>query len=280
MKKILLTLLLAIAFSCASSQIATPRQLFPGLFETVQLSDIFPDSKTFVDATPKRAPSLIIKDYNDQKDKQGFDLKKFVYDNFIIPGTNNNGFKSDIAAGIVKHIDTLWQVLYRKHDTVSKYSSLLPLPNDFIVPGGRFRETYYWDSYFTMLGLQESHKTKIIQNMIGNFAYLLDTYGFIPNGTRTYYLTRSQPPFFSMMLDLLAKDEGDSVFVKYQPELLKEYAYWMRGAGKLKPRQAYCNVVKMPGGETMNRYWDYSDKPREESFKKYSDAAKLTRQKP
>jgi alpha,alpha-trehalase len=203
-----------------------------------------------------------------------------VNDNFIIPGTNNNGFKSDISAGIVKHIDTLWQVLYRKHDTVSKYSSLLPLPNDFIVPGGRFRETYYWDSYFTMLGLQESHKTKIIQNMIGNFAYLIDTYGFIPNGTRTYYLTRSQPPFFSMMVDLLAKDEGDAVLVKYQPELLKEYAYWMRGAGKLKPGQAYCNVVKMPGGEIMNRYWDYSDKPREESFKKDSLAAKLVSRKP
>src|SRR5665213_1973726 len=44
--------------------------------------------------------------------------------------------------------------------------------------------------------------------------------------------------------------------------------------------RAYCNVVKMPGGETMNRYWDYSDKPREESFKKDSDAAKLTKQTP
>ncbi|HEY8784627.1 MAG TPA: alpha,alpha-trehalase TreF [Mucilaginibacter sp.] len=279
-KKILLASLLAIVFSFAHSQILTPRQLFPGLFEAVQLSDIFPDSKTFVDATPKRDPALIMKDYADQKNKPGFDLKKFVDDNFILPGTHNNGFKSDISAGILKHIDTLWQVLYRRHDTVSKYSSLLPLPNDFIVPGGRFRETYYWDSYFTMLGLQESHKTKIIQNMIGNFAYLIDTYGFIPNGTRTYYLTRSQPPFFSMMLDLLAKDAGEQVMVKYQPELLKEYAFWMRGAGKLRPGQAYRNVVKMPGGEVLNRYWDDSDKPREESFKKDLNAATLTNQKP
>jgi len=280
MKKILLALSFALVFSFTRAQIQTPRQLFPGLFEAVQLSDIFPDSKTFVDATAKRDPALIMKDYNEQKNKPGFDLKKFVNDNFTIPGTNNNGFKSDISAGIVKHIDTLWQVLYRRHDTLSKYSSLLPLPNDFIVPGGRFRETYYWDSYFTMLGLQESHKTKIIQNMIGNFAYLIDTYGFIPNGTRTYYLTRSQPPFFSLMLDLLAKDEGEGVIVKYQPELLKEYAFWMRGAEKLKPGQAYRNVVKMQGGEILNRYWDDSDKPREESFKKDSNAAKLTNQKP
>jgi alpha,alpha-trehalase len=279
MKKIFLILLLLIVFNSAYSQYFTPRQLFPGLFEVVQLSDIFPDNKTFVDATPKRDPAAIMQDYNNQKDKPGFNLKKFVSDNFIIPGTHNDGFQSDISAGIRKHIDTLWQVLYRKHDTVSRYSSLLPLPNDFIVPGGRFRETYYWDSYFTMLGLEESHKTKIIQNMIGNFAYLIDKFGFIPNGNRTYYLTRSQPPFFSMMIDLLAKDEGDNVLIKYQSELLKEYAFWMRSAGKLEPGQAYRNVVCMPGGEILNRYWDESDKPREESFKKDVNAAKETKQK-
>ncbi|HTE00636.1 MAG TPA: alpha,alpha-trehalase TreF [Mucilaginibacter sp.] len=279
MKKIFLILLLTITYSYAQSQIITPRQLFPGLFEAVQLSDIFPDNKTFVDATPVHDPILIMKDYNQQKDKPGFNLKQFVSDNFTIPGTHNDVFKSDISAGIRKHIDTLWQVLYRRHDTVSRYSSLLPLPNDFIVPGGRFRETYYWDSYFTMLGLQESHKTKIIQNMIGNFAYLIDKYGFIPNGTRTYYLTRSQPPFFSMMLDLLAKDEGEKVIVKYQPELIKEYAFWMDGAEKLKPGEDYRRVVRMPEGELLNRYWDESNKPREESFKKDVNAAKETQQK-
>jgi alpha,alpha-trehalase len=131
-----------------------------------------------------------------------------------------------------------------------------------------------------MLGLQESHQTKIIQNMIGNFAYLIDKYGFIPNGTRTYYLTRSQPPFFSMMLDVLAKDEGEKVLVKYQPELIKEYAYWMMGAAKLKAGQAFRNSVRMPAGEILNRYWDESDKPREESFKKDVNAAKLTKEQP
>ncbi len=128
-----------------------------------------------------------MKDYNDQKDKPGFDLKQFVVDNFVVPGSPTNIFKTDISLGVRKHIDTLWQVLYRRHDTVSKYSSLLTLPNDFVIPGGRFRETYYWDSYFTMLGLQESHKTQIIQNMINNFAYLIDKYGFIPN-ERTRHL--------------------------------------------------------------------------------------------
>ncbi|HTI60819.1 alpha,alpha-trehalase TreF [Mucilaginibacter sp.] len=280
LKRIFLTLYIAVAFGCAWAQVKTPRQLFPGLFETVQMSDIFPDNKTFVDATAKRDPALIMKDYDAQKDKAGFDLKTFVTANFIIPGTHNDAFKSDIQAGIRKHIDTLWQVLYRKHDTVSKYSSLLPVPNDFVVPGGRFRETYYWDSYFTMLGLQESHKTKIIHDMIGNFAYLLDKYGFIPNGIRTYYLTRSQPPFFSMMLDILAKDEGARVYTQYQPELLEEYNFWMKGADKLQPGQAFRNTVRMQGGELLNRYWDESDLPREESYKKDVTAVKDTKQKP
>jgi len=278
-RRFLLTLSLITLFIFARAQNLSPRQLFPGLFEAVQLSDIFPDNKTFVDATPKRDPLLIMNDYNEQKSKPGFDLKQFVTDNFVVPGPPKGIFKSDITTGIRKHIDTLWEVLYRRHDTVSKYSSLLPMPNDFIIPGGRFRETYYWDSYFTMLGLQESHKTAIIHNMIGNFAYMIDKYGFIPNGTRTYYLTRSQPPFFSMMIDLLAKDEGEQVIVKYQPELIKEYAFWMAGAEKLKPGEAYRNAVRMPAGEIMNRYWDESDKPREESFKKDVDAAKLTKEK-
>ncbi|TWI96241.1 alpha,alpha-trehalase [Mucilaginibacter frigoritolerans] len=280
MRKLLLTACLAIAISFVYAQTLTPRQLFPGLFEAIQLSDIFPDNKTFVDATPLRDPDLIMKDYNEQKDKKVFDLKNFVLANFTIPEANGPVFKSDISAGVRKHIDTLWEVLHRKHTIATKYSSLIPLPNDFIIPGGRFRETYYWDSYFTMLGLQESHKTKIIQDMIGNFAYLIDKYGFIPNGTRTYYLTRSQPPFFSMMIDLLAKDEGDDVLIKYQKELVKEYVFWMMGAETLKNGESYRNVVRMHDGEILNRYWDESDKPREESFKKDIDAEKLTKQQP
>lgn len=279
MKKFLLALFIAFNCLCAQAQLKTPRQLLPGLFEDVQLSDIFTDNKTFVDATPRRDPALIVHDYNEQKHKAGFDLRKFVDENFILPTPPDTTFKTDISLGIRKHIDTLWHVLYRKHTSVTKYSSLLPLPYDFIVPGGRFRETYYWDSYFTMLGLMQSHKTEIIKNMINNFAYLIDTYGFIPNGTRTYYLTRSQPPFFSMMVALLAEDEGDQVVVKYHPQLLKEYLFWMKGAEKLKPGQAFRNSVRMPGGEILNRYWDESDQPREESFKKDVVAGKLTKQK-
>jgi alpha,alpha-trehalase len=180
------------------------------------------------------------------------------------------------------HLDTLWTVLQRHPDTLKRAgSSLLPLPRPYIVPGGRFREVYYWDSYFTMLGLAESHRTSVIRDMVDNFAYLLDTYGFIPNGNRSYYLTRSQPPFFALMVSLLAKQEGDGkTLTRYQPQLLREYAYWMAGAETLKPGRAQRRAVRMPQGELLNRYWDDSDQPREESYAQDVAAAKLSRQPP
>jgi len=277
MKKPLLTLLLLFLFTVGFAQYLSPRQQYPGLFEAVQLNSIYPDNKTFVDAIPKKSPAAIMQDYQAQKDKPDFNLKSFVENHFTAPGSGSSNFKSDIDAGIREHIDTLWQVLYRRHDTVSK-SSLLLLPHDFIVPGGRFRETYYWDTYFTMLGLQESHKTQLIQDMVDNFAYLLNRFGHIPNGTRTYYLSRSQPPFFSMMLDILAKDKGEKTYVKYQPQLLKEYAYFMQGSNNLAAGKAYKLIVKMPQGELLNRYWDDSDQPREESYKEDVASGKLTNQ--
>src|SRR5579863_5236331 len=105
MRRILFALLFIIVCNTAWSQIKTPRQLFPRLFEAVQLSDIFPDNKTFVDATPKRDPALIMKYYDEQKDRPGFDLKQFVTDNFTTPVAPRTIFKSDISTGIRKHID-------------------------------------------------------------------------------------------------------------------------------------------------------------------------------
>ena len=85
-----------------------------------------------------------------------------------------------------------------------------------------------------MLGLKESGETEMIENMIKNFAYLIETYGHIPNGNRSYYIGRSQPPFFAAMVQLLATIKGDNVYVNFLPALEKEYKFWMDGASKLK----------------------------------------------
>lgn len=279
-----ITTLLFIGIFCllaqqSSSQILTPRQLYPGLFEAVQLNNVFPDNKTFVDMSPKADPALIMERYAAEKGKPGFSLAEFVGRNFSPPEGSGINFKTDLKKGIRAHIDTLWQVLYRYHDTAA-HSSLLPLKADFIIPGGRFREIYYWDSYFTMLGLQESKQTGMIDNMIRNFANLIDRYGFIPNGTRTYYLSRSQPPFFSLMVELLAKDKGESVLPLYRKELLAEYNFWMQGQDTLREGHAFRNLVRLADGSLLNRYWDSSDQPREESYRQDVESVVKTTERP
>src|SRR3546814_2756102 len=96
-----------------------------------------------------------------------------------------------------EHIKALWTILAKPPLAVVPGSSSLQLPNTFVVAGGRFNEMYYWDSYFTMLGLKADGEKPLIEAMLGNFMSLVERYGHVPNGTRSYYLTRSQPPFLS-----------------------------------------------------------------------------------
>jgi alpha,alpha-trehalase len=102
------------------------------------------------------------------------------------------------------------------------YSSLLPLPHPYVVPGGRFREIYYWDSYFTMLGLLESGRRDLARDMVRDFAHMIDAFGHVPNGARTYYLSRSQPPVFFAMVGLLSPDDPSRAYEQYLPQLRAE----------------------------------------------------------
>lgn len=255
-------------FGCSPYLIAqiNPVEKFGPLFHQVQMSDIFGDSKTFPDCIPLLSPDKIMEDYELKKDRENFNLKSFVFQHFRLPENHSVVFHTNPENGIDEHIDTLWHVLTRNADSI-KNSSLIPLPFPYVVPGGRFREIYYWDSYFTMLGLLRNNKESLAEDMLKNFAHLIDQYGHIPNGNRTYYLSRSQPPFFSLMVDLMAKKKGESYYSKYLPQLIKEYSFWMEGVGSLDSKNAFLRVVKMPDGEVLNRYWDNLATPRPESYK-------------
>ncbi len=267
MKRIFYSVVLVFSFLVSrSQQPAPPDKIYGDLFTEVQMQHIFSDSKTFVDCIPKRKPVDVMYDYGLQKGPN-FNLKKFVDDNFELPAGPAYNYKTDTTEDVVSHINKLWSVLKRNPDKVEEGSSLLALPYPYIVPGGRFREIYYWDSYFTMLGLKESGETEMIDNMLKNFAYLIETYGHIPNGNRTYYLGRSQPPFFSVMVELLAGIKGDSIYQEFLPAMEKEYEFWMDGQDKIKPGQAYRRVVKLKDGTVLNRYWDDSMVPRQESWR-------------
>ncbi len=249
---------------------------FKGLFEDVQLSGVFPDSKTFVDCTPRFSVEKIMENYTSKKELDGFDLKEFVNENFELPKQYASGFKTDTSKDIEGHIEALWDVLKRESDNVENASSLIPLPNEYIVPGGRFGEIYYWDSYFTMLGLEQSGRLDMMKNMIDNFSYIIDQKGFIPNGNRTYFNGRSQPPYYSMMVDLYVKAKKDEkILLDYLPQLQKEYDFWMNNHEPVvEGIPTDGRVVALPAGVDMNRYWDNYAAPRPESYREDVELAK------
>ncbi|OZU98776.1 alpha,alpha-trehalase [Enterobacter roggenkampii] len=262
-----------------ATQTTSPDILLGPLFNDVQSAKLFPDQKTFADAVPKSDPLMILADYRMQHTQSSFDLRHFVEMNFTLPAEGEK-YVPPAGQSLREHIDDLWPVLTRTTDKASnKWDSLLPLPKPYVVPGGRFREVYYWDSYFTMLGLAESDHWDKISDMVDNFAYEIDTFGHIPNGNRSYYLSRSQPPFFSLMVELLATHDSDAL-KKYRPQMEKEYAYWMDGVDALQPGQANKRVVRLDDGAVLNRYWDDRDTPRPESWLDDVNTAKSNPNRP
>lgn len=275
MKSTLTVFLALLVFHLAAQQkmYPTPDMLYGDLFKDVQLQQVFPDGKTFVDCTPKRKITDIMYDYGMTKGP-GLDLRKFVENNFNLPPAPPQINYIQQEKNVSMHIKNLWGVLKREADVSPRWEgkdangmSLLALPYPYVVPGGRFREVYYWDSYFTMLGLKAGGEKVLLENMVKNFDYLITRFGHIPNGNRTYYLSRSQPPFFCMMVEMLAGIKGNSVYKKYLPSMLKEYNWWMQGADTVKAGTAGGHVVRFPDGTMLNRYWDEQDTPRPESYR-------------
>lgn len=233
---------------------------YDALFDTVQSNEVFSDQKKFVDIKPKFLPEKILEKYHQQKENKPFNLKTFIADNFDTTFSDTND--------VLNHINLLWDFLSRSPDEKDELSTLIPLKRPYIVPGGRFREIYYWDSYFTMLGLAQAGKYEMIKNMLDNISDLINTYGFMPNGNRTYYLSRSQPPFFSLMVGLYANcTENNLVFRDYYNALKKEYNYWNKGKKSLKNEfSGHQRVVRLYDNDYLNRYWDNLNKPRPESY--------------
>ena len=258
--------------------------VFGDLFHDVQTSGIFPDSKTFIDATAKHPVAAILKEYSEKKASTSLtkkELKEFVLQNFTLPSSPSSDFEADTNRSAAEHIHHLWEVLTRQADQQIEGSSLISLPYPYIVPGGRFGEIYYWDSYFTMLGLAESGRYDMIEHMIDNFAHLIDQIGFIPNGNRTYFLGRSQPPFFAAMVDLLASKKGNQIWSEYLPAMEKEYQFWMAGVEELSlENPTHRRVVRLQRGAIVNRYWDDQTGPRPESYPEDLELAEASNQSP
>lgn len=236
------------------------------LFKDVQLSSIYPDSKTFVDLVPKMDVSALEAKYLQERETTGFSLEAFVIANFEDRSMKALQFETDTTRNMYEHIGFMWDKLTRGPDSIIPYSSRIALPEQYVVPGGRFQEIYYWDSYFTLEGLLADDRYDLAKSMVDNFAFLIDSIGFIPNGTRNYYRTRSQPPFFALMVDALSR-ENEEALQTYLPALEKEYRFWMDTPADLKVGKAQRHSVKLSSNAVLNRYWDSGATPRPEAYK-------------
>eukprot|EP01054_Gregarina_sp_Poly1_P007627 Gregarina_sp_Poly_1__7626@NODE_428_length_8567_cov_88_085529_g349_i0_p1_GENE_NODE_428_length_8567_cov_88_085529_g349_i0NODE_428_length_8567_cov_88_085529_g349_i0_p1_ORF_typecomplete_len719_score84_14Trehalase/PF01204_18/2_6e82GDE_C/PF06202_14/2_3e03GDE_C/PF06202_14/5_1e05Bac_rhamnosid6H/PF17389_2/56Bac_rhamnosid6H/PF17389_2/0_0022_NODE_428_length_8567_cov_88_085529_g349_i045506706 len=165
-----------------------------------------------------------------------------------------------------------WPRFYRRTSSswAPDRNSLIPVPKPFVVPGGRFIEIYYWDSYWIIRGLLSSGLEEVARGIIENFLFCIERFGFIPNGLRKYYLDRSQPPLLSCMLRAFYHATQDRDFVQGALQMLeREYAFWM------SPRLGHLVELELPDRSNhghfkkchLNRYYSLETTPRPESYR-------------
>jgi alpha,alpha-trehalase len=162
-------------------------------------------------------------------------------------------------------VNDLWQDLTAEvNSTVEENSerhTLIALPYVTAVPGDRFREVYYWDSYWVIKGLLVSGLTEVATGQVLDLVSMLEQYGHVPNGARKYYINRSQPPLLSQMVGIVynATNNTDLLRTSLMP-LISEHEYWTS-----PPKDV---VVAGPNGQEfgLSRYYANWTMPRPESY--------------
>ncbi|XP_076275764.1 trehalase-like isoform X1 [Rhynchophorus ferrugineus] len=253
------------------------------LLDTIQLSGIYSDSKTFVDMSMIYSVNETLKNFSNLMNQTNNeptqdDLMQFISTNFVsanetvswTPSDYNpnpsflNKITDDEVRTFAQNLVAIWPTLGRKvsDDVINDPTkhSIIPIPNGFIIPGGRFRESYYWDSYWIIRGLLISGMSETAKGMLENFVYLINQYGFIPNGARVYYLNRSQPPLFTLMVSMYIEYTNDTnILTSIVPYIEQELSWWLENR---------TITVKKHGREyRLAHYQSLSNTPRSESYK-------------
>ncbi|KAJ8676034.1 hypothetical protein QAD02_011820 [Eretmocerus hayati] len=277
------------------------------LLKTVQLLEVFKDCKDFVDMPMKHSSKDIIKRFEelmkaaqvdssalhllDQSERDPLRNKiiNFVSENFkdgkgllepvdlidwkkypkFIPRIRDRKYQEWAS-----DLNKIWNDLARKMiDDVRDHPerhSLIYVDNPFVIPGGRFREFYYWDTYWVIEGLLLCDMHDTVRGMIENLLSMVKAYGFIPNGGRIYYLSRSQPPLLIPMVSKYFDFTQDESFVFQNLDTLEmELDYWMRHKS--------VKIGKNGRNYTLSRYVTNSTGPRPESYREdHKLASELT----
>ena len=236
------------------------------------------------------SPAEVQDNFDQLKNHEKSTLEKFVHDNFSLENQMEEFDPIDWKpqpklisriqdlnyARFAQDLNGRWKMLCRKikaevEAQPDRYS-LLYLPHPVIVPGGRFREVYYWDSFWIIRGLLQCEMYDTVKGMLLNFVHLIRQFGKIPNGGRKYYLNRSQPPLFIPMVREYERSTGDSDFVKsILPEMVAEFSYWQN--------EHLVTFEKDGRMYSMVRYNCQDDGPRPESyFEDYNTVRKSSNQ--
>ncbi|KAI2777291.1 glycoside hydrolase family 37 protein [Daldinia loculata] len=221
------------------------------VLKQIELARPFSDSKTFVDL-PTKVPLDEVLAAFDKLAKplsNNTELNDFLSTYFGQAGTElaqiprdqletNPVFLDDIDDSAVKQfvqkVIDIWPDLTRTYVGASNCTgcvdSFIPVNRTFVVAGGRFREPYYWDSFWILEGLLRTGGsfTQISRNIIENFLDFVEQFGFVPNGARLYYLNRSQPPLLTQMVKTYIDYTNDtSLLERALPLLIKEHNFWI-----------------------------------------------------
>ncbi len=230
------------------------------------------DSKQLVDMVASTGDPRTVLERLDASDCSDESLLALVSECFRPPGTDlEDVYPGDVAStssgGANRPFsrESLLQLLrsLTKRAVVNEntYSTLIPAPNPFVIPAGRFRESYYWDSYWIILGLlscPDQWAADLCIGIVRNFAYMVDEMGFVPNGFREYYANRSQPPLLTVMVDSIATKCGrQNMIAEFLPVLKKELLFW---------RREERTIVEESTGLAVSRYWSSWTAPRAESL--------------
>ncbi|KEZ44296.1 Trehalase [Scedosporium apiospermum] len=253
------------------------------LLREVELARPFSDSKTFVDMPGKKPLDEILAAFEklEKPLKNDTVLQDFLSEYFAEPGgelvhvppeelSTDPAFLDEVNDTVIREfvskVIDIWPDLTRSYVGSGECSdcpdSFLPVNRTFVVAGGRFREPYYWDSYWIVEGLLRTGGdfVDISKNIIENFLDFVNDYGFVPNGARKYYLNRSQPPLLSQMVKAYVHSTNDtSILDRAVPLLIKEHEFFINNRS--------VTVTVGNKSYTLNQYNVDNNQPRPESFR-------------
>ncbi|KAK5639249.1 hypothetical protein RI129_011741 [Pyrocoelia pectoralis] len=254
------------------------------LLHTIQMAKVYEDSKTFVDMKMKYTPNETLHNFDEfmkacNSVPTKLQVVEFINNNFESGGqefeewmptdwVDSPKFLGSIRDPILQkwgsEINQIWKQLGRQMKPEVKENnqqySIIWVPNPVIVPGGRFREFYYWDSYWIIQGLLLSEMYHTAKGMLDNFLYITKTYGHIPNGGRIYYLARSQPPLLIPAVKLYVDTVKDYTYIENNIEILEmEFNYWLTNHTKMVAHRGRHYKFAV--------YGDKSSGPRPESYR-------------